>query len=116
MPVIKTTTSVAIPEEARVELKTAFGQAISAIPGKSEGWLMCVFTDETPIYFAGDDSQPSALIEVGVFARSEVPADAWTALVEAITPAVAEVLGIDPARIYVSCSSTPNFGWNGTTF
>lgn len=116
MPVIKTTASVAIPEEARVALKTAFGQAISAIPGKSEDWLMCVFDEKAPIYFAGDDSQPSALIEVGVFAQSEVPAAAWTALVEAITPAAAETLGIDPARIYVNCGSTPNFGWNGSTF
>ena len=38
------------------------------------------------------------------------------ALTAAVTPAVAETLGIDPARIYVSCSSTPHFGWNGTTF
>lgn len=116
MPVIKTHATTPIPETAQHALKAAFGQAIENIPGKSEQWLMCLFDENAPIYFAGDDSEPSALIEVGVFARGEVPASAWEALTAAVTPAVAETLGIDPARIYVSCTSTPNFGWNGTTF
>ena len=30
---------------------------------------MCLFDENAPIYFAGDDSEASALIEVGVFAR-----------------------------------------------
>ena len=116
MPVIKTYASTPIPEDARTALKTAYGSAIEAIPGKSEQWLMCLFDECAPIYFAGDDTQPSALIEVGVFARSEVPAAAWDALTAKVTQSVAQTLGIDPSRIYVSCSSTPNFGWNGSTF
>lgn len=116
MPVIKTHASTPIPEDARIALKTAYGQAISAVPGKSEGWLMCLFEENEPIYFGGDDSQPSALIEVSVYARAEVPASAWQALTEQITPVVAETLSIDPARIYISYGSTPNFGWNGGNF
>ena len=77
MPVIKTHATTPIPESAQHALKAAFGQAIENIPGKSEQWLMCLFDENAPIYFAGDDSEASALIEVGVFARGEVPASAW---------------------------------------
>ena len=35
---------------------------------------MCLFEDSVPMYFAGDDSEPCAYVEVGVFARSEAPA------------------------------------------
>ena len=27
-----------------------------------------------------------------------------------------DVLGIDPARVYVRYGSTPDFGWNGSNF
>ena len=37
-------------------------------------------------------------------------------MTEELTPVVAKTLGIDPARIYISYSSTPNFGWNGSNF
>ena len=115
-PTIKTHASVAISEDARRILKAAYGKAIAHVPGKSEQWLMCVFDGDAPIYMGGDDSLPSALIEVGVFARGAVPASAWQAMTEEITPVVAETLGIDPARIYISYSSTPDFGWNGGNF
>lgn len=116
MPVIKTHASTPIPREAQTALKSVFGQAISAVPGKSEQWLMCLFDENVPIFFGGDDTEPSAFIEVSVFARSEVPASAWQKLTEQITPAVAKTLGIDPARIYIQYGSTPNFGWNGSNF
>ncbi len=116
MPTIKTHASVAISEDARRILKAAYGKAIAHVPGKSEQWLMCVFDGDAPIYMGGNDSEPSALIEVSVFARGEVPASAWQAMTEELTPVVAKTLGIDPARIYISYSSTPNFGWNGSNF
>ena len=116
MPVIKTYASTPIPAEARDALKSAYGQAITAVPGKSEGWLMCLFEENVPMYFGGTNDEPSALVEVGVYARAEVPASAWQNLTEQIIPTVAKTLKIDPARIYVSESSTPNFGWNGSNF
>ena len=43
MPVIRVNASTPIPRDAQVELKQAFGQAIAAVPGKSEQGLMCQF-------------------------------------------------------------------------
>lgn len=116
MPVIHTHASTPISKASRDRLKAVFGEAIAAVPGKSEQWLMCLFDGDTPIYFAGDDSEPAAFIEVSVYARGQVPASAWEELTEKITPAVAGELGIDPSRIYIKYSSTPDFGWNGANF
>ena len=50
MPVIHTHVSVPTTPEQREALKAAYGKAITAVPGKSEGWLMCPFEDNMPIY------------------------------------------------------------------
>lgn len=116
MPVVHTYCSAPIPESARETLKAAYGRAIEAVPGKSEAWLMCLFEGSTPIYFAGDGSEPSAYVEVGVFARSEVPATAWESFTEEVTPVISRELGVDPSRLYIRYGWTPSFGWNGANF
>ena len=45
MPVIHTHVSVSTTAEQREALKSTYGKAITAVPGKSEGWLMCPFED-----------------------------------------------------------------------
>ena len=70
MPVIHTHVSVKTTPEQREALKAAYGKAITAVPGKSEGWLMCPFEDDMPIYFGGSDDAPAAYVEVNVFGRS----------------------------------------------
>lgn len=87
MPVIHTHVSVSTTAEQREALKSAYGKAITAVPGKSEGWLMCPFEDNMPIYFGGDDSKPAAYVEVNVFGRS-VPGSAWEKLTEQIMAAL----------------------------
>lgn len=116
MPVVHTYCSEPIAESAREVLKAAYGRAIEAVPGKSEAWLMCLFEGETPIYFAGEDTAPSALVDVSVFARSEVPAGAWERFTEEVTPVVCRELGVDAARLYIRYGWTPDFGWNGANF
>ena len=116
MPVIQLHASTPISAEDRETLKSAFGSAIAAVPGKSEQWLMCLFDENVPMYFAGSDATPSAYVEVDVYARAEVPESAWEALTEQICPVVAQTLSIDPSHIYIRYGSTPNFGWNGANF
>lgn len=116
MPVVRTYCSEPISADAREALKTAYGRAITAVPGKTEGWLMCLFEGETPIYFGGDDSEPSAYVEVGVYARGPVAAKAWKRFTEEVTPVISRELGVDPSRLYLSYGWTPDFGWNGSNF
>ena len=112
MPVIHTHVSVSTTPEQREALKSAYGKAITAVPGKSEGWLMCPFEDNMPIYFGGDDSKPAAYVEVNVFGRS-VPGSAWEKLTEQIMAALEKELGIPADRTYIRYTATTDWGWNG---
>ena len=67
MPFIDSKVSITITPEQEVELVKRLGKAISIIPGKSESWLMTGFEDNYHLYFRGDNSAPSAFIEVKVF-------------------------------------------------
>ena len=101
--------------EQREALKAAYGKAITAVPGKSEGWLMCPFEDNMPIYFGGSDDQPAAYVEVNVFGRS-VPGSAWEKLTESIMAALNSTLGIPEDRTYIRYTATTDWGWNGSNF
>lgn len=116
MPVIHTYTSTPIPDKTRDELKALFGDAIEAVPGKTEQWLMCLFEENVSIYHAGSDVEPAALVTVDVYATESVDASAWKELTASICDALHEKLDIDPARIYIRYGTTPDFGWNGMNF
>ena len=115
MPVIHTHVSTRTTPEQRDALKTAYGKAITAVPGKSEGWLMCPFEDDMPIYFAGSDDEPAAYVEVNVFG-SGVPGASWESLTEQIMDALNAELGIAKNRTYIRYTATTDWGWNGSNF
>lgn len=115
MPVIHTHVSVSTTPAQRDALKAAYGKAISAVPGKSEHWLMCPFEDNMPIYFAGDNTKPAAYVEVNVFGSS-VPGSAWEKLTEQIMAALERELGIPQDRTYIRYTATTDWGWNGVNF
>ncbi|MGN0351826.1 MAG: phenylpyruvate tautomerase MIF-related protein [Roseburia sp.] len=114
MPFIDSKVSVAISEAQEKELKTRLGQAIALIPGKSESWLMTGFEDNYHLYFRGDNSQPTAFIEVKVFGQ-ENPS-AFEALTAEITKIFGDVLGIAADHIYIKYEAVTNWGWNGGNF
>ena len=113
MPVIHTHVSVPTTPAQREALKTAYGKAVTAVPGKSEGWLMCPFEDDMPIYFGGSDSKPAAYVEVNVFGN-DVPRSAWEQLTEQI---MKEVKKHFPSETFntviprnIAISEAPSFG------
>ena len=58
MPFINSKISVALTDAQEQEIKSRLGQAITAIPGKSESWLMVGFEPEYKLYFRGSKDQP----------------------------------------------------------
>lgn len=58
MPFINVKTNAAVPDEKETAIKSALGQAITAIPGKSESWLMVGIEPEHILYFKGDNAPP----------------------------------------------------------
>ena len=65
MPFIEVKTTEDLSAVA-AELKSALGDAITAIPGKSESWLMVNLVGEQKMYFQGGDA-PCALFSVSIF-------------------------------------------------
>ena len=114
MPFINSKVSVKITPEQETELKTRLGKAISIIPGKSENWLMTGFEDEYHLYFRGDNSAPTAFVEVSVYGGPDK--SAFNKLTAEISEIFGDVLGISSDRIYVKYSTTTDWGWSGGNF
>ena len=110
MPFVNVKTNVDVKEKCE-EIKSELGQAITAIPGKSENWLMVGIEDNYKLYFRGTD-EPAAMVEVSVFGKPSE--NSLETLTSHITGIITRNLGISSDRIYVSYVSTPDWGWNGS--
>lgn len=113
MPFINIKTNSAVSKEKETLIKAALGEAITAIPGKSESWLMIGIEPEHILYFKGNDS-PAAMVEVSIFGKDD-PA-AFNELTGKICRILNDELSIEQNRIYVKYTSTENWGWNGSNF
>ncbi|MBR4626294.1 MAG: hypothetical protein IKO47_01065 [Ruminococcus sp.] len=113
MPFINVKTNVALSDEKAESIKSALGRAITAIPGKSEGWLMVGIEPGYKLWFKGS-SEPAAMVEVSIFGGAS--SNALTTLTSHITGILTDNAGISTDRIYVKYSETENWGWNGSNF
>ncbi|MBO5576690.1 MAG: hypothetical protein J5956_10410 [Ruminococcus sp.] len=113
MPFINVKTNVPVSQEKKQDIKTELGKAITAIPGKSEGWLMVGIEPEYDLWFKGSD-EPAAMVQVSVFGSASP--SAYDDLTGRITQILTQSLGLSASRIYVSYAETGNWGWNGSNF
>lgn len=111
MPFINVKTNKTIPAEQ--SLKAKLGQAITAIPGKSEGWLMIALEPEVKMYFKGSD-EGCAMVQVSIYGSASSAAK--QDMTGRVTDILTEELGLKPDRIYVSYTDVPDWGWNGNNF
>lgn len=113
MPFINVKTNISVSDEQKVQVKSAMGKAITAIPGKSESWLMVGIVPEHCLYFKGTD-EPCAMVDVDILGTAS--SNYLTELTEEICTALENILEISPSRIYVKYSSTADWGWNNRNF
>ena len=113
MPFIDIKTNVAVAAEKEENIKTAMGQAITSIPGKSESWLMVGIEPEFKLYFKGT-KDPAAMVQVSIYGSAD--SSAKNKLTGKISEILGDELGISPSRIYESYAETPDWGWNGANF
>lgn len=113
MPFINVKTNCAIPAQKAEDIKSKLGIAITAIPGKSEGWLMVNIEDSCKLYFKGTDA-PAAMVQVSVYGKAS--SNALNTLTSNITGIMLDDLGISTDRVYVSYMCTDDWGWNGANF
>ncbi|MDO5519415.1 MAG: phenylpyruvate tautomerase MIF-related protein [bacterium] len=113
MPFINMKTNIAVTDETQAAIKTDLGQAITAIPGKSEDWLMVGLEPNSSLWFKGTN-EPAAMVEVSIFG-SATPAD-YEKLTKELCNVVKNHLNISPARTYVKYSEIKEWGWNNQNF
>ncbi len=113
MPFINVKTNTKVSNEKAVTIKAALGNAITAIPGKSENWLMVGIEDDYKLYFKGTD-EPAAMVEVQIYGNAS--GNSMQTLTGNITDILLDTLGISADRVYVSYMLTENWGWNGSNF
>lgn len=111
MPFINVKTNCSIEKESEERIKTKLGMAITAIPGKSETWLMVGMESDYTLYYRGT-SEPAAMVEVSIYGNAS--SNALGTLTSHITGILTDELGISSDRIYVSYMSTDDWGWNGS--
>lgn len=113
MPFIKVMTNAAVSDEAAEKIKSGLGKAITAIPGKSEYWLMVDVSGGRKMWFQGND-EPCALAEVNLYGSASGPA--YQAMTEKTTAVLSECLGVSTSRIYVKYEETEYWGMGGRNF
>lgn len=114
MPFINSKVTVKLSENQKESLKAQLGQAITCIPGKSEGWLMVGIEDEYCLYFQGNQNAPAAFVEVKIFGHAS--AKDFDRMTAKICEIYEKELGIPQNRIYVTYEEVENWGWNGGNF
>ena len=102
MPYIAVTTSKALSDEQKDELKKTIGQKISLIPGKTEAALMVDISDNHTMYFAGE-KRKLAYVDVRCYG-----------LTEALFNAVELHTGLHDDSIYLTYTEFSNWGTRGT--
>ena len=113
MPHIHTQVNLPISPEQEISLKQAMGQAITALRGKTEAYLMLSFEENAHLWLGGK-SDPCAMLEVSLLGNaSHEDCNRLTAL---LCDALEKTLGVPQSRTYVRYSMTQEWGWNGAQF
>ena len=111
MPFINVKTNREVSDEKVNIIKTELGKAITAIPGKSEMWLMVCVEGEKKLFFRGENV-PAAMVEVSVYGNASQ--SALSDLTARITGILTETLSLSPDCVYVSYTMMDTWGWNGS--
>ena len=114
MPYINLKTTKTVAPEKCEAIKTAFGKAIESFPGKTEAWLMVSVEDEIKMWFKGDNSQDTAIVDVDLL--GSVSKDGSEAMTAEVCDILEKELGISPSRVYVKYTGYADWGWNKSNF
>ncbi|MGN0453389.1 MAG: phenylpyruvate tautomerase MIF-related protein [Ruminococcus sp.] len=113
MPFINTKVTNEITKEKEEILKSRFAKAMALI-GKPEAYVMLSFEDNCRIWFAGDNSEDSAFVDVSIL--HSAPREAYEKLTAELCGIISEELSIKGERIYIKYEETENWGHNGYMF
>ena len=114
MPYINLKTTKTLTPENCEKIKNAFGKAIECFPGKTEAWLMVGIEDGVKLWFKGDDSKDTAIVDVELL--GSVSKEGSEKMTVEVCNILQNELGISPDRIYVKYKGYADWGWNNMNF
>jgi phenylpyruvate tautomerase len=114
MPTLRILTNVQIPVDDRPGLLAEASNAVAAMLGKPESYVMVILEDGRDMLFAGT-SAPAAYLELKSLGLAETKAASYS---RTLCNLLAAALGIPAERVYIEFAAPPArlFGWNGGTF
>lgn len=113
MPHIHTQVNLPISTDEEIALKQAMGQAITALKGKTETYLMLSFEENARLWLGGKNT-PCAQLEVSLL--GEASHEDCNRLTAQLSNILEKILGVPQDRTYVRYSMTREWGWNGQQF
>lgn len=112
MPFIEVKTNCDL-SETKTSIKSELGSAITAIPGKSEGWLMVEISDHLDMWFKGSD-EPCAMFEVAIYGKAANTA--YNELTRRLCSIAKKHIGVPADRVYVKYTEIEHWGYNNFNF
>ena len=113
MPFIDSKITMKVSAEKKEAIKSELGQAVSIL-GKPESFLMVGFDDEYCLYMGGNKLEKGAFVSVSLFGSAS--SGAYEKMTAEICRIYEQQLGIPKDKVYISYTSTGDWGWNGANF
>lgn len=113
MPFIDCKITEKLTEEKKEVIKTRLGKSISILH-KPESYLMVGIADGYDLYFAGQKLEKGAYVGVKLFGKPS--AGDCERMTAAVCEILADELGIDGSKVYVTYQGISDWGWNGGNF
>ena len=107
MPFIDVKASCEITSEQEQRLKVGLGEAISLIPGKSEGSLMLRFTGGCHMWFAGKQDGPIVMADIAIYGAAAP--GSFSSFGSQAVSLIKEVLGAK--QVYIRLAQTTDWAW-----
>lgn len=114
MPFINVKTNATLSTEKKEIIKRRLFDSISAIPGKSDRYLMTAVEDGVNMAFHRDSDSPMAMVVVKIFGGSTK--DAYQRLNAAICHILNDEADVSGDFCYVVFEEEPYWGFNGFMF
>jgi hypothetical protein len=111
MPLIKVSTSLSLDKSQKDAIKSKLGEAITVIPGKSEGVLMVDISDGHTIYFRGEELPKVAHVTLDLYGAADF--DAKATYTKKVFEILKETVDLEEDEVFVRIGEYPVWGAGG---
>ena len=111
MPFISVNVSGSLTKLQKDDIKSRLGKLIEILPTKSEKGLMVDISDNHSLYYAGEEMEKAAFVDLRLYKES--PFDEKREFFKKVCDMLAEVAGIDAGNIYCNMFELSNWGSRG---